>query len=102
MSEEPRRTLDRLLSSFGEATGVSGLATEDNGVCVLVFDGGTRVNLMADPLAGDLLSWSSVGELPVGHAAATLRRLMQANLFGQGTRGGTLGLMPDSDEVVLA
>jgi hypothetical protein len=46
--------------------------------------------------------WSTIAALPTDKAEATLRALMQANLFWTGTQGATLGLMPDSDNVVLA
>jgi hypothetical protein len=99
---EPRQKLDQLLAAFGAMTGMAGLATEDNGVCLLVFDGRTHINLFADPASNDLIAWSNLGELPSEHAAATLKGLLRANLFGNGTRGGTLGMMPGNDDIVLS
>jgi hypothetical protein len=101
-SGEARAKLDELLTAFGSATGVPNLATEDNGVCILVFDGRTRINLLVDHTTENLVAWSSLGTLPAGKAEAVLRRLMRANLFWTGTQGATLGLMPESDDVVLA
>ena len=101
-SGEARTKLDGLLKQFGTATGVPGLATEDNGVCVLVFDGRTTLYLLVDHTTENLVMWSTIATLPADKAEAALRALMQANLFWTGTQGATLGLMPDSDNVVLA
>jgi hypothetical protein len=101
-SGEARAKLDGLLKAFGTATGLPGLATEDNGVCVLVVDGRTNLYLLVDHATENLVMWSTIATLPVDKAEPTLRALMQANLFWTGTRGATLGLMPDSDDVVLA
>jgi hypothetical protein len=101
-SEGARQALDALLLGFAQQTGASGLATGEDGVCSLVFDGRMRVNLRANPATGELVVWSNLGDLPAGRAEPVLRALMRANLFGQGTRGGTLGLMPEGDDVVLA
>jgi hypothetical protein len=101
-SGEARAKLDELLKQFGMTTGVPGLATEDNGVCVLVFDGRTRLYLLVDHTTETLVVWSTIAALPADKAEPTLRALMQANLFWTGTQGATLGLMPDSDNVVLA
>ena len=101
-SGEARTKLDGLLKQFGTTTGVPGLATEDNGVCVLVFDGRTTLYLLVDHTTENLVMWSTIATLPADKAEAALRALMQANLFWTGTQGATLGLMPDSDSVVLA
>ena len=101
-SGEARAKLDELLKKFGAATGATGLATEDNGVCVLVFDGHTKLYLLVDHTSENLVVWSNLANLPAGRAEPTLRALMRANLFWSGTQGATLGLMPDSDNVVLA
>jgi hypothetical protein len=100
--EEARAELDRLLGAFGAETGLPGLATEENGVCILVFDGYLNVNLMADPRGSDLIAWSTVGELPAEGAEDVLRALMRANLFWRDTDGGVVGLMDEGDSVVFS
>ena len=101
-SGESKRRLDALLAAFGKETGATSLATEDNGVCILVFDGQLHINLLADPSTDHLVVWSNLGTLPAQSAEPVLRKLMQANLFWQGTEGATLGLMPASNDIVLA
>jgi hypothetical protein len=99
---EARAKLDELLKQFGTAAGIPGLATEENGVCVLVFDGRTTLYLVVDPRNEHLVMWSTIAALPASKPEAALRALMHANLFWTSTEGATLGLMPDSDDVVLA
>jgi hypothetical protein len=101
-AEGPTRRLDELLVEFGKMTGTAGLATEDNGVCRLVVDGGTAVSLMADPETGHLMTWSELGSVRPGRGEAALRALLQANLFWHGTHGGTVGLTPAGAVAVRA
>jgi hypothetical protein len=98
---EARQKLDEVLSAFGKEVGME-LATEENGVCLLVFDKRTTINLLGDPITESLLVWSNLGPLPGEGSERVLRSLMQANLFWTGTGGATLGLMPEGGEVVLA
>jgi hypothetical protein len=100
--QQARAELDRLLNDFGAETGMPGLATEENGVCILVFDGYLNVNLMIDPRSTDLLAWSTVGVLPEEGAEQVLRRLLRANLFWGETDGGIIGLMEEADNVVFS
>ena len=95
----PRRKLDELLAAFSKMVGSPELATEDNGVCLLVFDNRTRINLFADDASNDLIAWSNLGEVS---DATALRALLRANLFGNGTKGGMLGMMPANDDIVLS
>ena len=100
--DDVRAQLDKMLRDFGTAIGMAGLQTEENGVCVLVFEGRTRVNLVADPNTGHLIIWSMLGRMQSDRAEAMLRTLMRANLFWNGTQGATLGLMPEEDDLVIS
>lgn len=100
--ESARSQLNACLKAFGEECDMPTLGTEENGVCMLVFDGQLHINMMVDPLSANLLMWSTLGTLPETGAEAALRALMQANLFWRETDGGTLGLMSDADIVVYA
>lgn len=95
-----RDQLDALLAAFDAG---AGLRTEESGVCILVFDGGvTQVNLLADEGDGSVVLWSPVGAVPEGSRAQAYRRMLVANLFWRETDGGTLGLEPEHEQVVLA
>jgi hypothetical protein len=100
--EEARQKLDEVLAAFGNEVGMEGLATDENGVCLLVFDGRTTIHMLGDPSSQSLVVWSNLGALPSESADRVLRSLMQANLFWNGTGGATLGLMPEDDQVVLS
>jgi hypothetical protein len=100
--EEASRKLDDLLMAFSRDLGTVPLRTEEDGVCLLVFDQRTDVYLLVDHLSGDLLAWSNLGALPQDGAEPVLRNLMQANLFWSATGGGTLGLVAETDSIVLA
>lgn len=100
--EEARQKLDGVLAAFGKEVGMEGLATDENGVCLLVFDGRTTIHMLGDPGSDSLVVWSNLGAVPADGAERVLRALMQANLFWNGTGGATLGLMPEDDQVVLS
>jgi hypothetical protein len=100
--EEARRKLDEVLAAFGREVRMDGLATDEKGVCVLVFDGRTSIHLLGDPGSECLLMWCNLGAVPGDAAERVLRSLMQASLFGIGTGGAMLGLMPEDDQVVLS
>jgi len=47
MSEGEPRQKHELLAAFSNMTGAPTLASEDNDVCLPVFDGCTRINLLS-------------------------------------------------------
>ncbi len=100
--EEARQKLDDLLIAFSRDLGTVPLRAEEDGVCLLVFDQRTDVYLLVDHRSGDLLAWSNLGALPQQGAEPVLRSLMEANLFWNGTEGGSLGLVRETDSIVLA
>ena len=99
---EAREHMVRTLAEFGQHAGMSDLAFDENGACLLVFDPRVAVYLVADPAAADLVLWSPIGELPEAFAAKVMRRLLYANLFWRETAGATIGLNPENDSVILS
>jgi hypothetical protein len=102
MVEDSRAMLDALLSEFGKSIGMPDLKTNDEGISTLVFDGRIEIDILADPNTGSAVLWCILGELPASDTAGAQRRLLEANLFWQRTRGATLSLMPNSNDVVVA
>jgi hypothetical protein len=100
--DEARARFEALLAELAARTGQEGLAAEPDGVCLLVFDGGTRLYLVADPNDASLVLWSPVAAVPEAGQAEFYRRLLIANLFWQGTGGATIGLEPGQDQAILA
>lgn len=97
-----RTRFDALLAELAADTGLGDLAAEPNGVCLLVFDGGTSLYLVADPSDASLVLWTAVAAAPAADPAGFYRRLLIANLFWQGTGGATLGLEPGHEQAILA
>lgn len=84
----------QLIAEFGKSTRLAGLALDDQGTCQLEFDGRTTVNVEAND-AGDALCLAvRLGPLPAEGKAAIYGRLLEANLFGRETGGGTLAVLP--------
>lgn len=80
-----------LLAALGRAVGIEALAWDAEGCCTLRFDA-VVVNLEVDPVSEQLLLYSALGEIPAEGQAELFAHLLEANLFWQDTRGGTLAL----------
>lgn len=91
-----------LLADFGRAVGAPELVPDEDGYCGFRLDDAVLVQLQLNPHTGDLTLFSALGPIDAGHRAAITERLLNANLFWQGTDGGTLGLDLEGEQVVLA
>lgn len=88
---------ENLIRAFGGALGHPELVPDEDGACALTVDG--EATLFVQLRDEDtLLLFAEVGRLPTESAA---RELLAANLFGQGTAGGSLGLVAETDMVVF-
>jgi len=90
-----------LLSTLGTHIGLADLTFNEENVCRLVFDKAIVVDLEYLPDTHLLQVYSVVGNDP-GESVATLRKLLSANLFGQGTGGAVLSLDEDRGEILLS
>lgn len=90
-----------LLSALGTHIGLTDLAFNEENICRLVFDNAIVVDLEYLPDADTLQVYSVVSNDP-GESVLTLRKLLSANLFGQGTGGAVLSLDEDRGEVLLS
>ncbi|MCD2513523.1 CesT family type III secretion system chaperone [Comamonas endophytica] len=95
-----RQTYDALLTSLAEEIGLDApslLSTEeiliDNLPISLQFEGNDE--------HGDVLLCSLLGTVPAQRWAEVARTLLWANHGGTGTRGGTLGVVPEDDMVTM-
>lgn len=91
-----------LIAEFAQRAGVPQLQLSDEGTASLVIDGRTTVNLEHDAAARRLFAYVSLGEPPAADREGYYARLLGANLFGHGTGGGTIGLDPAGNEVLLS
>lgn len=92
----------RLIERFGKLLGLEGLALEGGShSCALEFDGSLVVNFDFHEASGQMILTNFVADLPDGPAEPVLRTLMAAN-YSEYLEGGiTLGLVPQTQQVVL-
>lgn len=83
--------INRLLTDFGNALGLEGLALDENGYCCLSFDD-VVVNIESVGDSSLVLLYSSLGALPADAGPEVCRRLLEANYFFHGTGGATIGV----------
>lgn len=89
-----------LLKELGEAVHIPDLAADETGYAGLDIDG-TLVQLQLNPHTGIVTLFTRLGRVPDQHRAAINERLLDANLFWQGTRGATIGADIDTHEIVI-
>jgi hypothetical protein len=89
-----------LLRELGEAVHIPDLAADETGYASLDIDG-TLVQLQLNPHTGIVTLFTRLGKVPDQHRAAVNERLLDANLFWQGTRGATIGADIESHEIVI-
>jgi hypothetical protein len=90
-----------LLSELGEAVHLPGLEADDSFYAALDIDG-TLVQLQLNSHTGIVTMFARLGKVPDEHRAAVNERLLDANLFWQGTRGATIGADIETHEIVIA
>lgn len=93
--------MDSLLQALGHLLGLPDLAWDEQLSCTLSFGDDVHLTLYADDERPDLTIYTLIGELHAESPADVWRELMEANLFGKGTGGATLGYEPDSQWVYL-
>ena len=89
-----------LLKELGAAVHIPDLAADETGYAGLDIDG-TLVQLQLNPHTGIVTLFSRLGKVPDQHRAPVNERLLDANLFWQGTRGATIGADIETHEIVI-
>lgn len=92
----------RVISEFGQSLGIPDLAPNDYGAVTLRADGSTEFHVIVNPEGDQVTAFVELGELDDEINPAVIRALLQANYFWTGTGGGTLGLQPETNVVILA
>ena len=92
-----RHELNELLSTLG----MPALEFDANGCASLLFNDSIAVNFEHDRASGLLHLYTDLGPLPVDGRETVYRALLEANLFGVETRGATLALDQNQNQVVL-
>jgi hypothetical protein len=96
---QEREQVDLLLGEFGREIGLPGLALDEDGHAALAFDD-VLVNFEVEEGDERLLLYAYLGEIR-GDAAASMRAMLEANLFWRGADGGTLAMERATGGVVL-
>jgi hypothetical protein len=94
-------TADELLSTIGKMAGMGSLALDGEGVCRLVFDGATEVDLERAPEGDALHLHSALGAVPPDAGPDFYARLLAGNLYGRQTGGNVLAVVPVERTVFL-
>ena len=88
------------LAGLGIHVNIPDLAFDEAGVCKLSFDD-IQLTIETEPSGESLLIYSDLGPMNTGAQTDMAERLLEANLFGQGTGGATLSLERQTGHVVL-
>jgi hypothetical protein len=94
-------TADELLAAIGKMAGMGNLALDGEGVCRLVFDGLTEVDVERSPEGAALHLHSALGAVPPDAGKNFFARLLAGNLYGRQTSGNVLALLPVERTVFL-
>ncbi len=90
------------LSELGVGIGIPDLQPEEDGTCLLGFDG-IMVTLEQDPEASRVVLTSHVADLPTAGAATAYAELLQANMASVvAGRGASFAIDPEEQRVLLA
>jgi Tir chaperone protein (CesT) family len=93
--------VEQLVRELGIRLGLP-LALDGNGMCRLVLDGGTTVDLEALRDDGEkFVIYAVLGKLRPGPREAIYRALLEANLPSRDGTAGVLALDVDRDEIIL-
>lgn len=95
-----REQLDALFGEFGKAIQIPELRLDENGECLLEFDG-LGVSFSWDEPSTKLLLSAMLGEVPPEALAEVSSLLLRANFFFAETSGAALGMDPESRQVAL-
>ncbi|MDR1595334.1 MAG: type III secretion system chaperone [Puniceicoccales bacterium] len=94
--------VNELLQAVGKSLSLPGLALDDNGHCVLLFDDKVVLNIELDIEKELLIVYSYIGEVPFEGRETIFETLLESNLFWKDTQGATIGIDKQTQTVVLA
>lgn len=93
---------DQLLASLGLTMNLPDLRFDEHGCARLLFDQKLAVDLENDADNDCIHVYSVLGSAPhAGSGEATLRKLLEGNLFGAQTQGAALAIDAPNNEIVL-
>lgn len=93
-----------ILTEFGRRYGIERLALDETGRCALVLDGGRRLVIHQPAGSGAAVFLRmplAMPALPEAGQAGLYRRLLEANLLGQGTGGAVFSIDVEAEDLEL-
>lgn len=90
-----------LVGELAQRTGLANLALSGDGTASLVVDGTTTLHIEHDAAAQRLHVYTPLGVPPAAGREACFGRLLEANLFGLQTGGGSIALHRPSNQLLL-
>lgn len=91
----------QLLSELGASVGLPDLAPDEDDYCCLGFDDKIVTHLQYNAENEILMMFSQLGEIDDEQKNAIYPKMLKANLFWQGTGGGTIGVDDETNEVLM-
>jgi hypothetical protein len=88
-----------LIRNFGQSIGLAEATPDADGYCAMSFDE-LVVHFQYD--ADDVVIFSRLGEVDEDRVEGIYGMLLAANMFWQGTKGGTISVEPDSRVAFIA
>ena len=94
-----------LLEAFSECIGIEPLVPDEKGYCSLATDDDVEITLHYDVDKDEVTLFSVIGmlvDIPNDKLVDFYQTLLNANLFWQGTDGGTVGIDSTSGLIIFA
>lgn len=89
------------LTLLEEKSGMSPLAFSEEGVISFTFNSDFTANIEKSDDDQLLTVYAKIGDLPSKNREECMKALLEANLFGQKTRGAAIGLDSDTQELYI-
>lgn len=93
--------IDDLMQQLGEELNLPNFRLDDNGVCRLMFEGPTIVDLEYEQETSILYVYSVLARIPNEGRENVYEQLLAANLFSRQTAGNVLGIALEEGEILL-
>lgn len=91
-----------LLSELGQNVGLKELAPDEDHYCCLGFDEKIIVHMQYNVENSLVMLFAQLGSVDADKESNIYPKLLKANLFWQGTAGGTIGVDDESREIILS
>lgn len=92
----------RYITDLGKSLKIDDLKADEDNYCCLRFDDKITVHIQYNKESDNVMLFAQLGIIDEDKTVHLYPRLLQANLFWQGTGGATIGVDEESREVLLS